>query len=431
MSESSRQKRFAEHLVGNQLMINAGLEFELDYLIPAKADEIRHRKRVQLATASEALEIALDLATDSDKREAAMAAARWAQQDAQAAFNRVVQIQDFSLRSRLLQEVFPHMIKTDLNQAIAFLEDESNNSLMPGLVSHVVDVDPELALRIARTSKNQFALPNVLARLAQTEPARAIRYIDELQLDTTRSNDLYSIVYGDYFSADSEAALASVLSRVERDPMLAVFASQFKFDDENEYVVVRALESATHPLVQASLLSALTGNWLKTDTQTALDQIGAYQSYSGYGGALAEVARKLSESSPERALNLIEPYIEDEMVSYQLGSMLQNWHQQNPESAEAWLANLAPGPAKDQALNGMIQRYVTGDLNRAIDLISQMTASYQRDDVTVSVATHLILRRGDISEDDLIEMLGVSGNVEQRIRGMKQQMDKNRRKYRF
>lgn len=426
-----RQRRFAEHLVGNQLMKNAGLEYELDYLIPATADEIRYAKSIQLASPSEAFEIALAMPGHDRLTNSQAALSRWAEQNPIAAFQRVVEIQELNLKLTLMHKVFPQLVEADINQALAFLENEDNRYMLSNLVSYIAEKDIDTALRLVTSSKDHFGLAGVVANWGRREPEAALEYVDRRGVNDELARNLYSTIFSDYFVAEPEAALASWLERVEVNPMLATAMTSFLIDDANEGLVVRALQNTNQPIVQASLLERLTRYWSTQGPEAALAQLAEYKSNPGYQYALAEVASDIGRKSPERALSLIEPYLEEPMVRTHLGSILTNWHKQEPDKAAAWVESLETGPIKDEALTGIVQYYSFRDVEQAMRFVGQMSDSYRKDDSAMSIASQLVFFKKDMTEDDLIEALGVSGRMEQKIRDMKRQSDQARQKYNF
>lgn len=432
MQPGDRQTRFAQHLVGNQLLANANLAYELDYLVPNQAEEIRNRKAIQILSPRDAFQHAFQLTDNTRSRRMRDAVVRWSEVEPYAAFQAVSELSDDEAKMNLLDTVYRKLVSVDLDLAISYLEASLDEpEIVTTIIGSLAEQHPELALSYAQSSSNENLERIVVNRWARSDPRRAIAYIDSMDLDETNRMNMYYSAYSQYFHNDSLAALETLSEKVDGNEMMMNLIHHIQINDNNEVQIMRFLEGSNQPIIQSNLLQALTRYKAQSNPAAAFEWLDNHRATPGYASAMAETVAYIAKDSPDAALAKLEPIMDHEDAIHALGSIASSWYWKDADAAMGWVQQLEEGRARDTAMAALIPNIMANDFDQALELVKDISTPYLRDDTALMMANQLVYVQRDLTEDQIIEMLGVTGNTAERIRDMKRQLERARQRLRF
>lgn len=231
------------------------------------------------------------------------------------------------------------------------------------MASHDAQSNPEAALEklLADPANNQLRAQayGALQNLAQQDPDKAFAFLEKIP-DKSVSKNLGMMVVSAIAVHDPQRALAWA----------------------------RANTTLSE---QSSIIASIVGQIAQTDPQLALSEAQSIQDNNARAQAISMVVMFSLQSNPAGAqgmLDLIDDVDHRRAIVNQLG---QQWGQTDFDAAVQWVSSLSPDDQK-YALQGMTQRLVHSDVDRAIALLQQFPAGGSRN-LRVQIANNLASNR--------------------------------------
>lgn len=208
---------------------------------------------------------------------------------------------------------------------------------------------------------------------AQSNPAEALEQFiadpSNPQLQATAHAALRNLS-----QQDPEGALA-YLERIPDKSMregLAMAVVQILATTDPQRALAWARENET-TMNQPSLVATIVGQIAQTDPQLALTEAQAIQNSESRAQAVMMAVSFSAHSDPAAAANMLELVTDANTRRNIVGQLGQQWAEADLDGAVQWVATLSPEDQKP-ALQGMLQRLVHADVERAIALTERFPA---------------------------------------------------------
>jgi len=355
-----------KYIVGARLLAdptlqNSGLLAEVESELGSYSEQIIEQIRLKRMPASAAFEEAR-LRTDHRRFELMMrAAARWYQQDPEAA----------------LQSIATHT-----NQA-------ERKQLLQVIMSMQLRMDPELALEILQQyAPGDKALQRqALISYANQDPVRALPKIEAF-VSETGNYDTMSILISSWVQIDEIAALSYVESIPEPDRQYVIqnMAPAYIHQSPEEGMAwVMSLGPEYNQTAKRSALHALSRypeiaeDWLdRLDSEPQLQ-----------GVLLKQVAQRKAQTSPGDAYEWLENYSDSPEIQAARNSVLQTWAQTEPQRVAALLGENSDNSSPDYLYNMIASTWVSTDIDAALAWIESLPESASKEAALGSAITSI------------------------------------------
>lgn len=420
LEPGSLQTQFAYRLIGEPQFSDPALTLKLEQILGPEAQRMITRKKVSLAVPKDAFQIALNLPDEREQQEQLRnAVSRWARTDPQAAFERIQQLRNQTLKNSLTQSVFYQYAEHDPDAAVNFLERTvfNDENVRTSLLTALASSNPYKALplveRYTEETGADSPMRNLLTTWAQKSPEEAIAYIDNL--DEEKQFNHYQSVYSIYLRNDPEAALDWVVSRFDDSPQVAGLALQQSVSEKSVRYALNILNTTSNERIRTNLIPGIASFKARQNHNDALDWLQEHQNSSAYEPALLHVIQRMLLTAPEEAATAIMPIISHDLAGNQAGNIASVLYKKDRQTGMDWIERLPNGTAKDNALSRIIHDLHRVEPDLAASYLPMIETPYRRDDASVMVAVGFI-QNNQLDAEKIVKDLGLSNNAAEKVR---------------
>ncbi len=322
-----------------------------------------------------AIETALALNDESMLKSALL---RFADEDADAAFNLVAKSEDFVSHHGALADVISGISKRDPTKAfhllVAMEPTETTRELMFIVVENWIQTDPEKALSSILSMESGPARESIFNHSVQIwskrDPSRLLRWVDSVELSANHQQTVLRVALAEFASHSPEEAIdyCEKLGALQRRRVLPLVVNGMARSRPNSVLDWLAAEKDDQ-LVDV-VLRQVGGTLAESAPKMVIELSQSYDAVKDSG--LASALARVMQSDPDTGLVELEKWKEDPLYSDLISTVAKVYGATNGIEAVQWATSLEEG-VKENALAVVVDVLSSAEPRRAIELLEELS----------------------------------------------------------
>ncbi len=327
-----------------------------------------------------------------DRYELSAALRSFAEQDIESAMAYFSELAGMEERNMLAQHIATELAARDVDAALEWARANERGTFPVAemmALNAIASLDPERAIAEAMANPNsqhrRMLISNVMGRAALADPQLALTLVDQIPPGRQRTD-----------------AIGSVLMSVgQRDPDAAIdWLLRIGAEDAGDYIMqFGAGLAASNPQAIARLMPALDEQQQVRLAQQVVRQMAVTRSADdtlayveqfagrpGYDSLRATVISSISESDPDRALQLVGSLPEGRERDQVLSSIIGNVASRSPNQAMLLLDSISNDNQRHNATMQLAMYWYHNDPGGALQWVRDMAPGKTRDESVLRIA---------------------------------------------
>ncbi|MGJ8723833.1 MAG: hypothetical protein ACSHYB_04685 [Roseibacillus sp.] len=309
---------------------------------------------------------------------------RWAQLDPEGAFTATQSFDPKKIRFDLIATVTTEMASQNLERSISYADTLTNKLekklFLEGIAKAITEQDAERALKLfaqaikedsstgtMSQSSSHYSNMTYLAWLKQ-DPNAAIAAVAGIEDPAKRFQNQKNFARA-LATRDPEKALSLALSLkgTERLELLdGVITNTARKDPQKALTFLKEIPDGPK---RDDALNSLYNSWLKKDPEQAQAWMQALPKKE-QAKVLRESINHLAKHDIEGALDLLDSFPPSADTPGHYSSLIDRWADSDPVAAQAWVEQLPPGPARESALDELVEHLTIKKPSQAASLLA-------------------------------------------------------------
>ena len=398
-------------LLDDPTLGRSGLLAEVELELGSYSEQIVEQVRLRRMPVASAFEEAL-LRTDNRRLDMLIsAAARWYQQDPEAAVQNVAALTNLNERQQLLGIILSMQSGQDPELALQMMEQyapddkEIRQQVLMNYANHdPVKALPEIESWVSETG-DYFLMSSLISRWVQIDEIAALSYVESIP-DQYRQSVVEGLAYA-YLEHSPEKGMAWLLTlgpEYPQDVKLSALQALYSYPDIAEDWLTR-LDS--EPEMQGVLLEQVAQRKAEMNPSDAYEWLERYSDSPQFQAARYSVLQTWAQSDPSTVAALLDDSSSDSAYSGLYSMISGTWVYDDVDAALDWIESIPDSANKEAALGPALSSIQ--DPERAIALLEELPED-SAGHLKMQVAYHwlsqnpneveTIIRRLDLNDQD-------------------------------